>query len=333
MVHRLAPRRSPPLTMPPKSCRPRSGDPVVTPEPTRVVPLWHPGRWVGAAIVLVLAAMLGHALMTNAALSWGVVGNYFTSSFILAGLLRTLELTMLAMAAAAVLGTLLALMRLSSNPILSYGSSLYIWFFRGTPLLVQVIFLYNISALYPRLSFGIPFGPAFVSGNVNGIITPFAAAVLALSLNEAAYMCEIVRAGILSVDPGQTEAAQACGLNSRQVMRFIVLPQAIRVIIPPTGNETIGMLKYTSLISIISIPELLYSAELIYSRTYQTIPLLIVASLWYLVVTTVLTIGQIFIERRLSRGYADQRREGIWSVLWHTAFQVHVSRRIAKEST
>jgi polar amino acid transport system permease protein len=303
------------------------------PEPSRVVPLRHPGRWVGAAIVLVLAAMLGHALITNTALSWGVFGNYFTSSFILAGLLHTLELTVLAMVAAAVLGTLLALMRLSSNPILSYGSSLYIWFFRGTPLLVQVIFLYNISALYPRLSFGIPFGPAFVSGNVNGIITPFAAAILALSLNEAAYMCEIVRAGILSVDPGQTEAAHACGLNSRQVMRFIVLPQAMRVIIPPTGNETIGMLKYTSLVSVISIPELLYSAELIYARTYQTIPLLVVASLWYLVVTTVLTVGQIFIERRLSRGHADRRREGIWSGLRRTAFQVHATRGIEKEST
>lgn len=305
----------------------------MTPEPPHVVPLRHPGRWIGAAVVLVLAAMVVHALLTNTAFNWDVVGNYFTSSFILTGLLRTLELTVLAMVAAAVLGTLLALMRLSSNPILSYGSSLYIWFFRGTPLLVQVIFLYNISALYPRLSFGIPFGPAFVSGNVNGIITPFAAAVLALSMNEAAYMCEIVRAGILSVDPGQTEAANACGLNSHQVMRFIVLPQAMRVIIPPTGNETIGMLKYTSLISVISIPELLYSAELIYSRTYQTMPLLIVASLWYLVVTTVLTVGQIFIERRLSRGHADQRQEGIWSVLRRRAFQVHASRGISRERT
>jgi polar amino acid transport system permease protein len=179
----------------------------------------------------------------------------------------------------------------------------YVWLFRGTPVLVQILFWSFISALYPRISFGVPFGgPELLHGSANAVITPFVAAILALGLNEGAYMAEIVRAGIISVDEGQTEAAHALGMTRLQTMRRIVLPQAMRVIIPPTGNETISMLKTTSLVSVIAYSELLYSAQLIYSVNYRQIPLLLVASAWYLIMTTVLSIGQYYIERRYSRG-------------------------------
>ena len=194
-------------------------------------------------------------------------------------------------------------MRLSANPLVSSGSWVYIWIFRGTPLLVQILFWSFISALYPTISFGIPFGgPVFVSGSANDVITPFVGAVLALGLNEAAYMAEIVRAGIISVDEGQTEASQALGMSRLQTMRRIVLPQAMRVIVPPTGNETISMLKNSSLVAFVAVSDLLYSATLIYSVTFQQIPLLIVASIWYLAVTSVLTAGQYYIERYFGRG-------------------------------
>lgn len=267
-------------------------------------PVRHPGRWLAAAVTAVFAAMLVNTLLTNPRFGWHVVGTYFTSSAILTGLLRTIELTVIAMVGGVVLGTILAVMRLSSNPIVTGAGALYVWFFRGTPLLVQLIFWYNLSALYPKLSIGVPFGPEFISGSVNSIITPLIAAILGLVLNEAAYMAEIVRAGILSVGHGQTEAAQALGLRRLQILRRVVLPQAMKVIIPPIGNDTINMLKYTSLVSVIALPELLYSAQIIYSRTFQTIPLLIVASLWYLIIVTILSIGQYFIERRAGRGTA-----------------------------
>jgi polar amino acid transport system permease protein len=266
------------------------------------VPVRHPGRWVATLIVLVLAAMLGHSLVTNSRYQWGVVGQYLFSNAILTGLVHTIELTVIAMAIGIVLGIILAVMRLSTNPIVSGGAWLYIWFFRGTPVIVQLLFWGFVSALYPRLSIGIPFGPEFASGSTNAIITNFTAAILGLGLNEGAYMAEIVRAGMISVDEGQTEAAQALGMSRLLTMRRIVLPQAMRVIIPPTGNETISMLKTSALVSVISYAELLYTAQIIYSRTYQTIPLLITASIWYLVLTSVLTIGQYYVERHFGRG-------------------------------
>jgi polar amino acid transport system permease protein len=197
-------------------------------------------------------------------------------------------------------------MRLSKNPLVTSAAWLYVWVFRGTPVLVQIIFWSFIAALYPKINLGIPFGPDFIHANANQLITPFAAAILALGLNEGAYMSEIVRAGLLSVDQGQSQAAHALGMTPMQTMRRIVLPQAMRVIIPPTGNETISMLKLTSLVSVIAYTELLYSAQLIYSRTYQTIPLLIVVSLWYLAVTSVLSVGQYHLERRFGRGAARE---------------------------
>jgi polar amino acid transport system permease protein len=195
-------------------------------------------------------------------------------------------------------------MRLSPNPLVSSASWFYIWFFRGTPVLVQILFWYNISALYPRFSVGIPFGPQFVHFSANAVIKTFVAGVLALGLNEGAYMAEIVRAGIISVEEGQTDAAQSLGMTRLMTMRRIVLPQAMRVIIPPTGNETISMLKTTSLVSAIALapPELLGAVENVYDRTYQVIPLLLVASIWYLILTTVLTVGQYYLERYFGRG-------------------------------
>lgn len=253
-------------------------------------------------VVLLLAVALGASIATNQRFGWGVVGDWFFSRRVLDGLVLTLELTALAMAIGIVLGIVLAVMRLSPNPLVSSASWLYIWFFRGTPVLVQIIFWDNIAALYPRLSLGIPFGPQFADFSANTVITPFMAGLLALGLNEGAYMAEIVRAGIISVDEGQTEAAKSLGMTRLQTMRRIVLPQAMRVIIPPTGNETISMLKTTSLVSVIAITELLYSVQQIYAVNFQTIPLLIVASIWYLIVTTVLSIGQYYLERHFGRG-------------------------------
>jgi len=272
--------------------------------PIKAVPVRHPGRWVGVAVIVVLVAMLVHSFLTNPNFHWDVVGEYLFSDPVLRGLRNTLILTVLAMAIGVVGGVLLAVMRLSPNPVLAGAAAVYIWLFRGTPVITQLIFWNFLAALYPRLGLGIPFGPTFVSVDTNAVISVFAASLLGLGLNEAAYMAEIVRGGIQSVDPGQTEAAGALGLSRTQTLRRIVLPQAMRVIVPPTGNETISMLKTTSLVVVIAYFELTVAVQTIYSRTFQTIPLLIVAALWYLALTSLLSIGQMFIERRFGRGFA-----------------------------
>jgi polar amino acid transport system permease protein len=276
--------------------------PAGRPDQIKAVPVRHPGRWVAAAIVLIVAVALVRSVATNPRFDWDIVRQYFTSSSVLHGLLVTLELTVIAMVIGILLGAILAVMRLSPNPLVSGAAFSYVWLFRGTPLLVQLLFWNFISALYPKISIGIPFGPEFFHLNANSLITPFVAAILGLGLNEAAYMAEIVRAGIISVDEGQTEASQALGMTRLQTMRRIVLPQAMRVIIPPTGNETISMLKNTALVSVIAYTELLYSVQLIYAANFKQIPLLIVASIWYLIVTTILSIGQYYIERYFGRG-------------------------------
>lgn len=276
--------------------------PDVSPAAESALPVRHPGRWLSVVVVLVLAAQLVHALVTNPRFRWGVVAEFLTHREILKGLLTTLEVSAISMGVAVVLGTTLALMRLSPNPVLSVASWFYIWFFRGTPLLVQLIFWFNFSALYDEISFGVPFGPSFVSFDVNDVMTPFVAAILGLGLNEAAYQAEIVRAGIISVDQGQHEAARSIGMNKVLLMRRIILPQAMRVIIPPTGNQAIGLLKTSSLVSVISLADLLYASEIIYARNYETIPLLIVASIWYLVVSSALTPCQFYIERHFGKG-------------------------------
>jgi polar amino acid transport system permease protein len=272
------------------------------PEEIRAVPVRHVGRWVAGAIVLVVAIALVNSAATNRRFEWGVVGHYLFHRTILEGLEITLELTVIAMAIGVFLGVLLAVMRLSPNKLVSGASWLYIWFFRGTPVLVQIFFWYYIAALYPQIDLGVPFGPAFVHINANTAVIPFTAAILALGLNEGAYMAEIVRAGIISVDEGQGDAARSLGMTRLQTMRRIVLPQAMRVIIPPTGNETISMLKTTSLASTTAVGELLYSVGVIYSANFKTIPLLIVASIWYLVCTSVLYVGQFYLERHYGRG-------------------------------
>ena len=263
-----------------------------------VVPRRHPGRWAGAVTVLLGAVLMANSVVHNERFQWGVVNTYLRDVSIGRGLWLTLWLTAVCMALGALLGVLLAVMRLSGNPVIRGAAFGYISFFRGTPVLVQLLFWYNLAALYPVISLGLP----GVHLDANRFITPLVAAILGLGLNEAAYMSEIVRAGILSVDHGQQEAAGALGLTRAQTMRRVILPQAMRVIIPPTGNETIGMLKTTALVSVLAVPDLLYAAQIIYARTFQTIPLLIVASIWYLVVTSVLTVGQFYLERRFSRG-------------------------------
>ncbi len=272
--------------------------------PMKAVPVRHPGRWVGVVVIVVLVAMLVHSFLTNPNFQWDVVGQYLFSEPVLRGLRNTLILTALSMAIGIFGGVLLAVMRLSPNPVLAGAAAVYVWLFRGTPLITQLIFWNFLAALYPRLGLGIPFGPTFVSVDTNAVISVFAASLLGLGLNEAAYMAEIVRGGIQSVDPGQSEAAGALGLSRTQTLRRIVLPQAMRVIVPPTGNETISMLKTTSLVVVIAYFELTVAVQTIYSRTFQTIPLLIVAALWYLALTSVLSIGQMFIERRFGRGFA-----------------------------
>jgi polar amino acid transport system permease protein len=276
-----------------------------------IVRLRHPGRWVTAAILAVLAAMLVRFVATSPKLRLDLVAGYLFERSILRGLLLTLELTVVAMLVGVVLGTALAIMRLSDNPLLRAVSAGYVWLFRGTPILVQLLFWFFLGTVLPQISIGIPFGPSFASVPTNTLITQFTAAILGLGLNEAAYMAEIVRAGIGSVDRGQTEAAHALGMSPRITYRRIVLPQAARLIVPPAANETISMLKLTSLVLVIGLPELMTTAQLIYGRNFQQIPLLIVASIWYLVLTTVLTFAQTRIERRMSRGMGTVTRKRI----------------------
>ncbi|MBI1759480.1 MAG: amino acid ABC transporter permease [Actinobacteria bacterium] len=250
--------------------------------------------------------MLGHSWFTNPRWRWGTVGSYLLDRRVLDGIVVTLELTALAMAIGIMLGAVLAVMRLSPNPIVSGAGWVYVWFFRGTPVLVQIIFWSFIAQLIPYPSVGVPFGPELVVFDANKLIPLFVGALLGLGLNEAAYMAEIVRAGILSVDHGQTEAAQALGMRRLLIMRRVVLPQAMRVIIPPTGNETISMLKTTSLVSVVAVSELFTVVGLIYGNNYQQVPLLIVASIWYLLMTSILSVFQYYIERHYARGSARQ---------------------------
>jgi len=278
----------------------------------KIVPVRHPGRWVASAVILVLAAMLINTMffshvtrggVREGRYQWGVVGKYLFAAPIFRGIVVTLELTVIAMVVGIVFGIVLAVMRLSPNWLLSGSAWIYIWFFRGTPVLVQIIFWYEgISYLYPHLGFGIPFATPFVNVNANVLVTSFTAGALGLSFNEGAYMAEIVRAGIISVDEGQTEAAQSLGMAKFQTMRRIVLPQAMRVIIPPTGNETISMLKTTSLVYAIALADLFTAATNISNTNYEVVPLLLVASLWYLFFTSLLTIGQYYVERYYARG-------------------------------
>ncbi len=272
------------------------------PEAIRAVPVRHPGRWVAAGVIAILAVMAVHAVITNTRFHWAEQAKYAFDASVIAGVKTTLMLTFFSMLIGVVLGIILAIMRLSSNPLVSGAAWLYIWIFRGTPVLVQLLVWASLGALFPTLGLGIPFGHLFFSARTFDLIPGLAAALLGLGLNEAAYMSEIVRAGILSVDEGQSEAATALGMTKMLTLRRIVLPQAMRVIVPPTGNETISMLKTTSLVAYVPYYELLFKVQNIYTRTYQVMPMLIMASLWYLAMTSILMTGQYYIERHFARG-------------------------------
>ncbi|MEV4942573.1 amino acid ABC transporter permease [Streptomyces zaomyceticus] len=265
--------------------------------PLRVVPTRRAGQWAGATLVLVLIGLGLVSVVRNQAFQWDVVARCFTSASVLRGLVLTLWLTAVVMALGFLLGTLLAVLRLSSNPVLRAVSWGYVWFFRSTPILVQLLFWFNIGALYPQI----------LGVNTVNLLGPVSVAVIGLTLHEAAYAAEVVRGGILSVDRGQIEAAESLGLGRWRRLTRIVLPQAMRAIVPPAGNMLIGTLKGTSIVSVIAVQDLLYSTQLVYHRTYEVIPLLLVATLWYVAVTSVLGVGQYYVERHYARGTAGAR--------------------------
>jgi len=284
------------------SSRPATGEEPVQLNHLKPVP--RPGTWISAAIVAVLGAMLLHALVTNDKFHWGTVWFFFREIHVVRAVGWTLLLTLLAMVIGIVLAVTTAIMRQSSNLILRWVAVSYLWFFRGTPIYTQLVFWGALSALYQHLSLGVPFGPEILTFRTTSVFTPFVAAVLGLGINEGAYLSEIVRSGLASVDPGQAEAAGALGMSRGQILRRIVLPQAMRVIVPPTGNETISMLKTTSLV--LAVPftlDLTFVTNSYASFTYQTIPLLIVAALWYIIITSILMVGQHYLERYYGRGF------------------------------
>ncbi|CAK6495159.1 hypothetical protein PANNVG_02516 [Pantoea sp. Nvir] len=267
----------------------------------RSAPAW--GRWVSWIVALIVASNFLWLVATNPNFEWKVVLQWFTEASVLKGLEVTLGLTLVSMILGTGLGLLLAVWRLSENRLLSGLASLYIWFFRGTPLLVQLIFWYNLSTLFPVLSLTLPWtSVTWASWNTNDLITPLTAAIAGLALNEAAYMAEIIRAGLLSVDNGQVETTQAFGMSRSRALRRIIIPQAMRAIIPPSGNQLISMIKATSLVSVIAMGDLLYSVQAIYNRTFEIIPMLMVAVIWYLLITSILNVDQSAIERYYARG-------------------------------
>jgi polar amino acid transport system permease protein len=280
--------RSQPLPEPPAEHKKRT-----TPKRPRDYVCW--------AVAIAIVGGLIYTTVTNENYHWPVVFSYFTTESILEGLLLTLVLTVVSMVLGTLLGLLLAVMRMSHQTPVSGLARLYITFFRGTPVLVQLIFWFNIAALYPQLSIGIPFTDVSTPVDVNALMTPLTAAIVGLTLNEAAYMAEIIRGGFASVGRGQYEAADSLGMRGFTRLRYVIIPQTMPSIIPATGNQVIGMLKGTSLVSVLGVAELLNSAQSIYARTYQTIPLLIVASLWYLIMTLALSVPQSMVERRFSR--------------------------------
>jgi polar amino acid transport system permease protein len=262
--------------------------------------------------VIYLVTALIYSFIKSPNVDWPVVGNYLFKPLVLRGVALTIELTFVCMVVGAVGGTILAVMRLSANPVLSWIAWVYIWFFRGTPVYVQIILWGNIGVLYSRFYAGLPFTGLSLGSTNTGVLVNhvIVVAILALGLNEAAYAAELVRAGIISVDAGQTEAASSLGMSPTLIMRRIVLPQAMRVIIPTMGNETISMLKTTSLLAVLGGGvELFGRLQIVYSQTFQIMPLLIVACMWYLAVTTVLTIGQIYLERYFGKGFGQKEAE------------------------
>lgn len=271
-------------------------------------PVPRPGCWASAIIVALFALLLAHALVTNPNFQWGVVWQWLFSKTIVSGVMYTLLLTVIAMVMGTILAITMAIMRQSVNPVLRWVATAYIWFFRGTPIYTQLIFWSLLPSLYPQMSLGIPFAPPFVTVDTATYFTSFWMAFIGLGLNEGAYLAEIIRAGLLSVDKGQWEAATALGMPRSMIFRRIILPQAMRVIVPPIGNETISMLKTTSLVSAIPYTlELTFVASTKGQNLFKPVPLLITAALWYLFITTILMWVQSHIERHFGKGF--ERRE------------------------
>ncbi len=283
--------------------------------PVTAVPVRHPWRWVAVAVILVLGAMFANMLVTNPVFQWGFMVENMFSPPVLRGARTTLLMTVLAMSIGILLGIVLAVMRLSQNPVVSGAAWVYVWFFRAIPRIILLLFFANLGALYGTYAIGIPFdqqimGAMGLSGDMrfltldgNQIFRGFIAGLLGLALSEGAYMSEVVRGGIQAVDPGQAEAASALGMGRSRTMRRIVLPQAMRVIIPPTGNELIAMLKDTSLLIAVPVTtELSFQLQAVGARTFQVIPMAVASILWYLALASVLMVGQHFLEQRFNRG-------------------------------
>ncbi|MFC7405708.1 amino acid ABC transporter permease [Georgenia alba] len=262
----------------------------------------NPWRIVGTVVLAVVALAVIAFLVTNERFEWHVVAEYLFHPSVLLGLVMSVLLTVIGMVLGSILGTVLAAGQLSSFVPARVASIVFVGFFRGVPPLVQLIFWFNLAYLLPRISIGLPGGPELFGWSTNDLITPLTAAIIGLSLHEAAYMAEIIRAGILSIDQGQRDAAAAMGFSRWHTFSRIVLPQAMRVIIPPTGSQVIALLKGTSLVSVIAMGDLLHSVQVIYNRTYEVVPMLIVAVVWYLVVVTLLTLVQRRVERHFGRG-------------------------------
>jgi len=293
----------------------------VPPETVKAVPVRHPGRWVAIVVIAILVAMFVHMLVTNDAFQWRFMFDNMFRPPVIEGVRTALVVTILAMLIGVALGVVIAVMRLSPNPILSSAAWVYTWFFRAVPRVVLLVLFGNLGILYASYGFGVPFDRQLghllgidwnlrlFSLDARTVVTGFMAGLLGLALSEAAYMAEIVRAGIQSVDPGQQEAAQACGMGRGITLRRIVLPQAMRVIVPPTGNETIAMLKDTSLLAFVPVTnELFFQLQAIGARTFQVFPMLVAACLWYLAMTSVLMVGQYFLERYFGRGFGTSVR-------------------------
>jgi polar amino acid transport system permease protein len=294
----------------------------VPPEAIKAVPVRHPGRWVAMAVIAILAAMFVHMLATNDAFQWRFMFDNMFRPPVIEGVRTSLLMTILAMVLGVALGTVIAVMRLSPNPVLAASAWVYTWFFRAVPRVVLLVLFGNLGILYARYELGLPFDrqlgalfgieldARFFGLDARTVVTGFVAGLLGLALSEAAYMAEIVRAGIQSVDPGQQEAAQACGMGRGVTLRRIVLPQAMRVIVPPTGNETIAMLKDTALLAFVPVTnELFFQLQGIGARTFRVFPMLVAACLWYLALTSVLMVGQYFLERYFSRGFGTGGRQ------------------------
>jgi len=280
----------------------------ITAAPIEAVPLRHPWRWVAAAVIVGLVGLFIYGAATNKAYGWSTYTRYLFNERILLGVRNTLQLTVYAMILGVALGVVLSVMRLSPNPVFRSVAWAFLWIFRGTPVYVQLVFWGLLPTIYQNVQLGVPFGPSLLHVNLQNLSIPFLLAVIGLGLNEAAYMAEIIRAGITSVPEGQTEASTALGMSWGMTMRRTVLPQAMRVIIPPTGNELISMLKTTSLVTAVPYSYDLYSiaSREIAARIFEPVPLLLVAATWYLVVTSILMVGQHYLEKYFSKGISRQ---------------------------